>query len=176
MSPRAAKANENASPSVLCRHEPHCCRRRRCWEWNAGDIDMEDVSSHPLPQLKSGPSCPLSRPCCKFAPCSREVRSRDAWDGVLVVEGEDALRGGDMRIVAAQMRGLRGEVVKVALVITQARNGASCEAMTFDFSRKQEASKQLKQEMEPLVKQWLLFLKKARIKQAALADEKRSFL
>lgn len=30
-----------------------------------------------------------------------------AGDGVLGVEGEEALRGGDMRIVAVQMRGLR---------------------------------------------------------------------
>ncbi|RCV44173.1 hypothetical protein SETIT_9G353000v2 [Setaria italica] len=96
MRPRAAEVNENASPSVLCRHEPHRCRRR----------------SHPL-----------SRSRCKFAPCSREVRSLGVGDDVLGVEGEEALRGGDVHIVAAQMRGLRGEVVK--------------------------------QEMEPLVKQWL---------------------
>nr|TKV95362.1 hypothetical protein SEVIR_9G359050v2 [Setaria viridis] len=96
MRPRAAEVNENASPSVLCRHEPHR-RRRRCCEWNVG------------------PSHPLSRSRCKFAPCSREVRSLGAGDDVLGVEGEEALRGGDVHIVAAQMRGLRGEVVKVAL-------------------------------------------------------------
>ncbi|RCV35475.1 hypothetical protein SETIT_7G242600v2 [Setaria italica] len=107
MRPRAAEANENASPSVLCRYEPYRRKRRRCWEWNVDDADMEDASSPTLSQLKSGPSRPLSRPRCKFAPCSREVRSLGAGDGVLGVEGEEALCGGDMRIVAAQMRGLR---------------------------------------------------------------------
>nr|TKW38082.1 hypothetical protein SEVIR_1G090400v2 [Setaria viridis] len=114
-------ANENASPSVLCRHEPHR-RRRRCWKWNAG------------------PSCPLSWPHCKFALCSREVRSLGAEDGVLGVEGEEALRGGDVHIVAAQMRGLRGEVVKVALVITQARNEASYEAIALISQARNGAS------------------------------------
>lgn len=50
-----------------------------------------------------------------------ELGGLGAEDGVLGVDGEEALRGeaergGDVRVLAAKVRGLRGELVEVALL------------------------------------------------------------